>query len=116
MSEAIVTVKKARKAYGKFEAVRNVSFEEERGEVFGILGPNGAGKTSTLEMIEGLREIDGGAITVDGINVAKNPFKVKEIIGVKLQSSAFFENSTLAELIVAFAAMYGQTADPISLL
>jgi ABC-2 type transport system ATP-binding protein len=116
MTNAILTVKNAKKHYGDFEAVGGVSFEVAHGEVLGILGPNGAGKTTTLEMIEGLREIDSGTIVVDGINVAKDPFGVKRIIGVQLQSSAFFENCTLAELLVAFAAMYGQHTDPIALL
>ncbi len=115
-SRPILIVKDARKRYEDLEAVRGVSFEVAAGEVLGILGPNGAGKTTTLEMIEGLREIDGGTITVDGIDVAKNPFAVKQVIGVQLQSSAFFENSTLEELLVAFAAMYGQRVDPMELL
>lgn len=116
MKQAILKVDKARKSYGEFEAVKGVSFEVAKGEVFGILGPNGAGKTTTLEMIEGLREVSHGSIIVDGIDVSKNPFEVKNIIGVQLQSSSFFENATLSELLVAFAAMYGQKTDPIKLL
>ena len=113
---SILTVKNAQKRYGEFEAVRGVSFSVAHGEILGILGPNGAGKTTTLEMIEGLREIDGGTITLDGINVAKDPFGVKDIIGVQLQSSAFFENCKLTELLVAFAAMYGKSVDAMELL
>lgn len=116
MKKAILKVDKARKSYGEFEAVKGVSFEVAKGEVFGILGPNGAGKTTTLEMIEGLREVSHGSIIVDGIDVSKDPFEVKNIIGVQLQSSSFFENATLSELLVAFAAMYGQKTDPIKLL
>ena len=116
MSSPIVSVKNLIKSYGEFTAVNDISFEVDRGEVFGILGPNGAGKTSTLEMIEGLREISSGTIIVDDINVAKDPFAVKNIIGVQLQSSSFFENSTLSELLTAFAGMYGQHTDPIKLL
>ena len=101
MTKAILKVDKARKSYGEFEAVKGVSFEVAKGEVFGILGPNGAGKTTTLEMIEGLREVSHGSIIVDGIDVSKNPFEVKNIIGVQLQSSSFFENATLSELLVA---------------
>lgn len=116
MKQLIVTVTNVVKSYHNFTAVNDISFEVERGEVFGILGPNGAGKTSTLEMIEGLRSISSGSITVDGIDVAHKPFEVKKIIGVQLQSSSFFENSTLAELLTAFGAMYAQRVNPMELL
>jgi ABC-2 type transport system ATP-binding protein len=116
MTKPILQVKDIHKAYGNFEAVRGLSFEVKAGEVFGILGPNGAGKTSTLEMIEGLRPIDAGTIIVDDIDVARDPQAVKRIIGVQLQDSAFFENSTLVELLSAFAAMYGHTTKPMELL
>ena len=70
MSTAILKVKDLRKVYDDKPAVDGISFEVKRGEIFGILGPNGAGKTTTLEMIETMRTIDGGTITVDGIDVA----------------------------------------------
>jgi ABC-type Na+ transport system ATPase subunit NatA len=75
-----------------FRAVDGVSLLIETGEVFGILGPNGAGKTTTLEMLEGLNDIDGGHATIDGIDVQSYPFKIKEIIGVQLQASEYFDN------------------------
>lgn len=115
-TESIVKVKHLEKSYGDFQAVRGISFEVKHGEVFGILGPNGAGKTTTLEIIEGLREPTGGAIRVDGIDVTKDPFAVKQIIGVQLQSSSFFSSCTLVELLVAFTALYGQKTDPMDLL
>ncbi|HSX48586.1 MAG TPA: ATP-binding cassette domain-containing protein, partial [Candidatus Nanoarchaeia archaeon] len=87
--QALLVVKDLRKKYGDFEAVKGVSFEVKAGEVFGILGPNGAGKTTTLEMIEGMRPIDKGSATLDGVSVAKHPFQIKEMIGVQLQSSSF---------------------------
>ncbi len=63
---ATISVRDLRKSYGKVTAVDGVTFEVERGEFFGILGPNGAGKTTALEIIEGLREPDGGEVTVLG--------------------------------------------------
>lgn len=116
MADNIVTVKNLRKTYGKKSVVKGVSFEVEKGEVFGILGPNGAGKTTTLEMLEGMRPIDGGQVRIDGIDVVKNPQQIKEIIGVQLQSSSFFDNLTIVELLKMFAGMYGQNAHPRKLL
>jgi len=82
--DAIVEVKGLTKRYGDLVAVDGVSFEIEKGEIFGLLGPNGAGKTTTVEMIEGLRKPDSGSIKVCGIDAAKGMDKVKEIIGVQL--------------------------------
>jgi ABC-2 type transport system ATP-binding protein len=63
-SENIITVKKLAKSFGKVKAVRGVSFEVKKGEIFGLLRPNGVGKTTTLEMMEGLRKSDSGTIIV----------------------------------------------------
>ncbi len=116
MSDTILKVHKVRKVYGDKPAVDGISFEVKKGEVFGILGPNGAGKTTTLEMIETMREIDGGTITVDGIDVAKDPDAVKRIIGVQPQSPAFQDKTKLTELIELFAAAYGEKVDPMEFL
>ncbi len=113
----ILTVTNLVKTYdNNVEAVKSVSFEVATGEVFGILGPNGAGKTTTLEMIEGLKDITSGTAIIDGIDVAKHPQKVKEIIGVQPQSSAFLDEAKLTETLKAFAAMYGNRVDAMSLL
>ena len=108
----IVEVKDLKKSYGDVEAVRGVSFEVKKGEIFGILGPNGAGKTTTLEMMEALRDIDSGTVTIDGINVADNPYKVRAIIGVQPQSPGFQDKTKLTELIQMFAAAYGEKVNP----
>lgn len=110
--DPILKVVKLTKKYGDKVAVNSISFEVKRGEVFGILGPNGAGKTTTLEMIETLRSIDGGHATIDGIDVAKNPFEVRSIIGVQPQSPGFQDKTKLTELIRMFAAAYGEKVDP----
>ena len=112
----LLDVRNLKKSYGKIEAVKGVNFEVARGEVFGILGPNGAGKTTTLEMIEGMRPIDAGTVTLDGINVSEHPFQVKERIGVQLQSSSFFTFLNLRELLVLFSSLYAQRAHPDELL
>lgn len=112
----IIDVKNLTKKYRDFVAVNDISFSVETGETFGILGPNGAGKTTTLEMIEGLKVLSSGSILLDGKDVEKETDAVKSVIGVQLQSSSFFENLNLVELLDMFAAMYGRAVDPMELL
>jgi ABC-2 type transport system ATP-binding protein len=116
MAEAILKVKDLKKVYDNKAAVDGISFEVKKGEIFGILGPNGAGKTTTLEMIETMRPIDGGSIIVDGIDVAKHPNQVKQIIGVQPQTPAFQDKQKVSEIIEMFAAAYGTKVNPQSLL
>ncbi|MDR1300596.1 MAG: ABC transporter ATP-binding protein [Candidatus Nomurabacteria bacterium] len=116
MTKNIIEVKNLYKAYGGKVAVDGISFNVRRGEIFGILGPNGAGKTTAMEMMEALRPIDSGAVTLDGANVAKHPQKIKAMIGVQLQSSAFFDKVNLTESLRMFAAFYGRKVDPMELL
>lgn len=110
--QPIVKVDKLRKKYGNKTVVKGISFDVKEGEVFGILGPNGAGKTTTLEMIETLRPIDGGSVILDGLDVSKQPEKVKGLIGVQPQSPSFEEKTKLTELIRFFAATYGEKVHP----
>jgi ABC-2 type transport system ATP-binding protein len=116
MPKTIVKVQNLHKSYDNKEVVKGISFEVEKGEIFGILGPNGAGKTTTLEMIEALRPIDKGSVTIDGINVAENPQKVKYMIGVQLQSTAFMDKVKLTELLEQQAAAYGEKVNPMEFL
>ncbi len=99
-----------------FFAVNGISFSISKGEIYGILGPNGAGKTTTLEMLEGLIDIDGGYARIDDINVQDSPYKIKEIIGVQLQANEYFDNLSLVELLVLFAALYKSEINPMALL
>ncbi len=107
----IIRVKGLVKRYDGRAAVDGISFEVGEGEIFGILGPNGAGKTTTLEMLEALRPIDEGSATLDGINVSKNPGKIKLLIGVQPQTPSFEEKTKLTELIDFFASTYGEKVD-----
>lgn len=112
MSRPILRVKDLRKSYDDKTAVDGISFEVNKGEIFGILGPNGAGKTTTLEMIETMRTIDSGTITLDGLNVAEEVEEVKKIIGVQPQSASFQDKQKLTEIIEMFAAAYGEKVNP----
>ena len=101
-----VKVTNLMKQYGDLVAVNDVSFEIERGEIFGLLGPNGAGKTTTVEMIEGLRKPDSGYIEVCEINALKDRDELKEIIGVQLQSTTLYDKIKVKEAIELFGGYY----------
>ena len=112
MADTILTVKNLVKTYGDKRAVDGISFSVKKGEVFGILGPNGAGKTTTFEMIEAMRPIDSGEIIIDGLDVQKDPWAVRRIIGVQPQSPSFQDKQKLSEIIEMFAAAYGERVNP----
>src|SRR5258706_16335703 len=111
----IIIVKDLQKSYGTFAAVKGISFEVKQGEIFGLLGPNGAGKSTTLEIIETLREKTGGEVMVDGMNLDKEPEKIKKIIGVQLQASGFYPGLNLVELIELFGGLYNEPVNPMEL-
>lgn len=112
----IISVKDLVKTYGDFQAVKGISFDVYEGEIFGLLGPNGAGKSTTLEIIETLREKTSGLVIVDGFNLDQSPGEIKKIIGVQLQTSGFYPNLNLTELIHLFVGLYQSDVDPTTLL
>ena len=112
----IIQVQDLRKSYGDLKAVDGVSFSVSPGEVFGILGPNGAGKTTTVEILEGMRAPDSGTAIVNGIDVQKDPRAVKKVIGIQLQSSAFFDRLNLTEILDVMASIYHRQIDAMGLL
>jgi len=95
-----------KKTYGATRAVDGISFEVKPGEIFGMLGPNGAGKTTAIEMIEGLRVPDGGSIAVLGMDPKRDLQKIKERIGVQLQTTALYPRLTVREVIDLFASFF----------
>ena len=103
----MISVKDLTKSYGDFRAVDGVSFEVQAGEIFGFLGPNGAGKTSTLECIEGLRKPSSGSIRIAGMDPWKYPRKLRNLIGVQLQSAGLPESITPVEAMRIFCAYHG---------
>lgn len=115
-TEKVIQVNDLNKKYKDFEAVKGISFEVYKGEVFGILGPNGAGKTTTLEIIEGLKKQTSGTITVLGMDNKENDKKIKQRIGVQLQSSEYLPSLKLGEQLKLFGSLYGVKVDPIAAL
>ncbi|MBN8837847.1 MAG: ABC transporter ATP-binding protein [Sphingobacteriia bacterium] len=115
-SSPIITVKDLHKSYGNFEAVKGISFNVQKGEIFGLLGPNGAGKSTTLEIIETLREKTSGEIIVNGFNLDEHPNEIKKHIGVQLQTSGYYPLLNLTELIQLFSGLYNEVVNPMQLL
>ena len=112
----IISVKDLVKNYGKFEAVKRISFDVNEGEIFGLLGPNGAGKSTTLEIIETLRDKTSGTVIVDGFNLDHDAGQIKKVIGVQLQTSGFYPGLNLLELIDLFCGLYNTHVDANKLL
>ena len=112
MAEAAIEVRDLRKAYGAVEAVRGVSFEVERGEVFGLLGPNGAGKTTTVEILEGYRRRSAGDVSVLGHDPAERDRELHQRIGIVLQSCGFYPRVTVREALDHFSKAYERPRDP----
>lgn len=104
--EPVIRAEGLVKRYGSFTAVNNVSFEVRRGEIFGLLGPNGAGKTTTMEMMEGLRRPDSGTAVVAGFDTQKELKKVRQAIGVQLQSTSLFDLLKVKEIVRMYASFY----------
>jgi ABC-2 type transport system ATP-binding protein len=96
--------------------VHGISFRVRRGEIFGIVGPNGAGKTTTLETIEGLQTPTSGSTRVLGLDSHRQAAQVKELIGVQLQASAYFDFLTLREILELFGSFYRRRLSPQELL
>lgn len=112
MNEIAVHVSNFRKQYGKFVAVDGISFGARRGEIFGLLGPNGSGKTSTLETLEGLRSADGGALRIMGVDPTREARKLRDLIGVQLQTSGLPGSMTVREAMRFFCAYHGVSERP----
>jgi ABC-2 type transport system ATP-binding protein len=114
--EIIIKVERLTKKYGAFEAVKGISFNVYQGEIFGLLGPNGAGKSTTLEIIETLRSKTSGSVMVDGLDLDRSPEDIKKIIGVQLQTSGYYPNLNLSELLQLFGGLYNQEVKPADFL
>ncbi len=112
----VVEVEGLMKSYGSMVAVDDVSFSVEEGEVFRVLGPNGAGKTTTVEMIEGLRRPDRGSIRVLGIDALREPERIKELIGVQLQTTSLYDKIRVGEAMDLFAGYYRKAIPSANLL
>jgi len=106
----LVSVRDLHKHYGDLAALRGISFDILQGEIFGLLGPNGAGKTTTIEIIEGLRQPDGGSVSVCGLDPAEESMTLKQRIGAQLQSTVLPDKMRVDEALHLFASFYKRSA------
>ena len=107
----VIEVTNLRKSYRGNEAVRDVSFSVEPGEIFGILGPNGAGKTTTVECLAGLRRPDGGHLQVLGLDPQHDREQLRRVLGIQLQESELPANIQVDEALELYSSFYADPAD-----
>ncbi|OGC04969.1 multidrug ABC transporter ATP-binding protein [candidate division WOR-1 bacterium RIFOXYA12_FULL_43_27] len=106
MSETAIEITNLVKKFGGFTAVNNISFNVNKGEIFGFLGPNGAGKTTTIRMLCGLYDPTSGTGKVGGYQLGKEAQKIKQNIGYMCQKFCLYDDLTIAENIDFYAGMY----------
>lgn len=107
MSDIVISVKNLTKQFGNFVAVDNISFDVQRGEIFGFLGANGAGKTTAMRMLCGLSYPTSGSGTVAGYDVMRNGEQIKRHIGYMSQRFSLYNDLTVWENMRLFASIYG---------
>jgi len=111
-----IEVSTLEKAYGPLRAVDGISFAVSKGEVFSLLGPNGAGKTTTIEILEGLRQRDGGKVSVLGADPWTKGYDLHKKLGIIPQGFTFFPKSTPREAVSYYATLFGVKVDPDEIL
>ncbi len=105
--EKVIIAENLSKKFGHFTAVDNISFEVEKGEIFGFLGANGAGKTTAMRMLCGLSIPTSGKGLVAGFDIRTQPELIKRNIGYMSQKFALYDDLTVAENIRLYAGIYG---------
>jgi len=113
---ASIVVDTLQKAYGKLRAVDGISFSVNEGEVFSLLGPNGAGKTTTVEILEGLRQRDGGDVRVLDLDPWAKGSELHRKVGIIPQDFRFFDYTTPREGIRYYADLFGVKVDVEAIL
>lgn len=104
-----IEVKDLVKNYGKFKAVKGISFDVEEGEIFGLIGPNAAGKTTTLRIISTLLQITSGSVKVFGYNIAKESEEVRKVISYLPEDAGAYKNLTGKEYLEFIARFFGNS-------
>ncbi|MFO7665672.1 MAG: ABC transporter ATP-binding protein [Desulfobacterales bacterium] len=113
-TDKAVRVSKLSRHFGKFIAVDEISFEVEKGEIFGFLGANGAGKTTAIKMLCGLLKPTSGEATVAGFSINSETAKIKKNIGYMSQKFSLYDDLTVKENIEFYGGIYGLSREKIS--
>lgn len=108
-TENIIEIKNLSKSFGDVKAVRDLSFQVRRGELFAFLGVNGAGKSTTINVMCAQLKKDLGSVVIDGCDLDKDPGEIKKVIGVVFQDSLLDKALTVKENLESRAALYGIT-------
>lgn len=110
-TKTVASVSGLTKKYKEVQAVNNLSFDLRPGEIFGLLGPNGAGKTTTIEIMEGLREYDGGNVNVLGMDPWRQSLELKQRIGAALQDTVLPDKLKVGEALSLYSGFYDRRAN-----
>jgi ABC-2 type transport system ATP-binding protein len=102
----MIKVTNLTKKFGNVKAVDDLSFEIHSGEVLGFLGPNGAGKTTTMRMLTGFLSADKGKITIDGVDIEKDPIAAQKKIGYLPENNPLYKNMQVAEFLDLAASLH----------
>lgn len=107
----IVSVHHLSKSYGNVTALKNLSFEVSRGEIYGIIGPDGAGKTTLFRILTTLMLADNGTVTLDGLDVVKDYKQIRNIIGYMPGKFSLYQDLTVEENLRFFASVFNTTIE-----
>ncbi len=110
----MIQVKNITKRFGDITAVDDLSFSVQKGEIFGIVGPDGAGKSTLLRMMSGILFPNGGVVEIDGVDIRKNLYNIKENLAYMPQRFGLYEDLTVEENIIFFGRLFGVTQKEIN--
>lgn len=102
----MVSVKNIFRKFGNVEALKGISFQIEKGEIYGLLGPNGAGKTTTISILSTLTQPDSGEVFINGLDLSKDSQKIKKIIGVVPQEIALYQELSAYDNLIFWGGLY----------
>ncbi len=107
----VVSVKNITKKYGQVEALKDISFEVDKGEIFGIIGPDGAGKTSLFRILTTLILANSGTAVVDGSDVVKDYKQIRRKVGYMPGRFSLYQDLTVEENLKIFATLFGTSIE-----
>ena len=110
----MIRLENIEKRYGKFQALHPLNLHVRKGEVFGFLGPNGAGKTTTIRMLAGVLVPTAGRVSINGIDLEKNPIKSKRHVGYIPDRPYLYDKLTAREFLQFVGGMYGLSEDEVA--